>query len=59
MSGRENVEAAKVQDMSVTITKEGKRLSANAFLVLELVFFSLFHLEIYRNNCVYILCSLS
>lgn len=41
MSGLENVEAAKVRDMSVTITKEEKRLFANAFLVLELVFFSL------------------
>lgn len=46
MSGLENVEAAKVRDMSVTITKEGKRLFANAFLVLELVFFSL-SLKIY------------
>lgn len=54
MSGLENVEAAKVQDMSVIITKEGKRLSANVFLALELVFYSLPHLSPKTSSSVFI-----
>lgn len=42
MNGPENVEVAKGQDLSVIITKGERRLSANAFLALELVFFLLF-----------------
>lgn len=40
MNGLESVEVVKGQDMSATIIKEGKRLSANAYLALELVFSS-------------------
>lgn len=40
MSGLENVEVAKVQGLSATITKEGGKLSANAYPALELVHFS-------------------
>lgn len=42
MNGLENVEVAKGQDLSVIITKGEKRLSANAFLASELVFFLFF-----------------
>lgn len=37
MNGQESVGAAKAQGLSVTITKGGRRLSANVYLVLELV----------------------
>lgn len=42
MNGLENVEVAKGRDFSVIITKGERRLSANAFLALELVLFLLF-----------------
>lgn len=37
MSGLENVGVAKEQDLLVTIIKEGRRPSANAYPALELV----------------------
>lgn len=39
MNGPENVEVAKVRGLSATTTKEGGKLSANAYPALELVHF--------------------
>ena len=44
MSGLENVGVAKEQDLLVTIIKEGRRPSANAYPALELVLTSFFAL---------------
>lgn len=46
MNGLGSVEVVKGLDMSAIIIKGGKRLSANAYLALELVFFFFFITEV-------------